>query len=500
MVFSKIAIELLKLSSYAKRMGIQGLWQRLCLSGRCSNVIEVNAYTVWRKKHQRQWQPEICRGIQPIGDHYVMVCSRNIRLAEDAVERFEKVITKYPDVDMIYCDHEAYQEKHVWTPYFKPDYSRAYLRSVNYIGCMVVVRKQLLEAIQKASENILKNDMYELLLRISEKTDHIVHIPDILYQCKQRQEKPHKQLLEEHLKRLNVSAKVTALADSEVCHVQYDVKGTPLISVIIPNKDHSEDLERCIASLQAQSYQHLEIIVVENNSCEKATFDCYHRLQESDTRVRMIKWPKAFNYSAINNMAVREANGEYVLLLNNDVAMTDQQMIEKMLGQIQQPRVGIVGAKLLYADGSIQHAGVIVGYEGVALHWFQGQKPDGHSYMNRSEITQDLSAVTAACMLVSKAVYAQAGGMDEQLAVAYNDIDFCLSVKRAGYHIIYDADAVGLHDESKSRGSEDTVEKMKRFNREVSRFYKKWKVYFKSGDPYYNPNLSSSRWDSKYKI
>jgi GT2 family glycosyltransferase len=499
-MISKMLIEILKLQSYVKRLGIKGLYQRVKFICGQSDVQSENTYTVWQKKHQRQWRSEICCGIQLIGDRYVMVCGRNIRLAEDAIEKFEKVIAKYPNVDMIYCDHEVYQEKHVWQPCFKPDYSRAYLRSVNYIGCMVIVRKQLLEMIQKESENILKSDMYELLLRISEKTDHIEHIPDILYQCEQRQEKPHKQLIEEHLKRLNVSAKVTALTDSEVCHVQYDVDGNPLISVIIPNKDHSADLERCIASLQAQSYQHLEIIVVENNSCEQATFDCYQKLQKSDTRVRIIEWSKAFNYSAINNMAVREAKGEYVLLLNNDVAMTDQQMIEKMLGQIQQPQVGIVGAKLLYADGGIQHAGVIVGYEGVALHWFQGQKPVEHSYMNRSEITQDLSAVTAACMLVSKDVYIQVGGMDEQLAVAYNDIDFCLSVKKAGYHIIYDADAVGLHDESKSRGTEDTVEKMQRFNREVNRFYKKWKVYFKSGDPYYNPNLSLSRWDSKYKI
>lgn len=266
----------------------------------------------------------------------------------------------------------------------------------------------------------------------------------------------------------------------------------PLVSVIIPNKDHTEDLDKAIRSLLAGSYQNLEFIVVENNSTEEKTWKYYEKIQKEfpPSSVRVVQWEREFNYSAINNFGVQHAHGDYLLFLNNDIEMIAPDSISELLGLVQREDVGIAGAKLLYEDDTIQHGGVVVGFGGIAGHTFIGLHDKENTYMHRAKCVQDYSAVTAACMLSKRSIFDAVGGFTEELAVAFNDIDFCMKVRSLGKLVAYSPYAEFYHYESKSRGLEDTPEKVARFNSEVVRFAKRWPEILREGDPYYNPNLT----------
>ena len=279
--------------------------------------------------------------------------------------------------------------------------------------------------------------------------------------------------------------------DYGIYHTVFQLQGEPLVSVIIPNKDHSQDLELCVRSLmERSSYQNLEFVIVENNSTEPETFSCYRKMQEEYENVRVVTWDKGFNYSAINNYGASFAKGEYLLLLNNDTELIEPDSIREMLGFCQREDVGIVGARLLYEDDTIQHAGVVIGFGGIAGHTFIGLHKAENSYFHRAMCAQDYSAVTAACLMTKKSVFERVGGLSEELAVAFNDIDFCMKVRALGKLVVYAPYACLYHYESKSRGLENTPEKVARFNREVAIFIKKWPDIIKNGDPYYNPNLT----------
>lgn len=272
--------------------------------------------------------------------------------------------------------------------------------------------------------------------------------------------------------------------------MRYEIKGHPKISIIIPNKDHVDLLSRCISSIREKStYDNYEIIIVENNSMLKSTFAYYDSLAE-DEKIKVVKWEKEFNYSAINNFGVTFASGEYILLLNNDMEVIAADWLEEMLMFAQRDDVGAVGAKLYYPDDTVQHAGVILGIGGVAGHSHKYFKKGEPGYFARLVVAQDLSAVTAACMMMPKAVFDEVGGLDEGYKVAFNDVDLCMKIRQAGYLIVYTPYAELYHYESVSRGSEDTPEKVERFNGEVARFMERWGEELLAGDPYYNPNLS----------
>ena len=263
------------------------------------------------------------------------------------------------------------------------------------------------------------------------------------------------------------------------------------MSVIIPNKDHHKDLDLCIRTMITKgTYENLEFVVVENNSTEAETFSYYKKLQKEFPQVRVVTWTREFNYAAINNFGVSYAKGEYLLFLNNDTELIAENFVEEMLGFCQREDVGIVGAKLLYQDDTIQHAGVVVGFGGVAGHTFIGLHKAENSYFHRAMCAQDYSAVTAACMMSKKQVFCQVGGFSEEFAVAFNDIDYCMKVRALGKLVVFAPYALLYHYESKSRGLEDTPQKVERFNREVARFAKKWPEILEKGDPYYNPNLT----------
>ena len=295
-----------------------------------------------------------------------------------------------------------------------------------------------------------------------------------------------------HYKRVGIEAeRVEKGVDYGIYHSIYKIKGEPLVSVIIPNKDHRQDLDLCIRSISERAtYKNLEFIVVENNSTEPETFAYYEKIQKEFPNVRVVRWEREFNYSAINNFGVTFAKGEYLLFLNNDTEPIEPRFIEEMLGLCQRDDVGIVGARLLYQDDTIQHAGVVVGFGGIAGHTFIGLHKAENSYFHRAMSTQDYSAVTAACMMSKKSIFQQVGGFTEELAVAFNDIDYCMKVRAAGKLVVYNPYALLYHYESKSRGLEDTPEKIARFNREIRIFADRWPEILEKGDPYYNPNLT----------
>ena len=274
------------------------------------------------------------------------------------------------------------------------------------------------------------------------------------------------------------------------------IKGPgPLISILIPTKDHIEDLKKCIGSIALNStYRNLEFIIIENNSEKQETFEYYRELEkrgeEGGIPLRIVRWEREFNYSAINNFGAKAARGEYLLLLNNDVELRKPDSIWEMLCYGSREEIGIVGARLCYPDDTIQHAGVIVGLGGIAGAAFVGLHEKENSYMHRMMSLQDLSAVTAACLLTRRSVFEACGGLCEDLAVAFNDIDYSMKVRRLGYRCVYDPYAVFYHYESKSRGLEDTPEKVRRFNGEIAIFADRWPGILREGDPYYNPNLT----------
>lgn len=421
------------------------------------------------------------------------------------------------NADFIYTDEVTFCGKpsNITVHNFKPDYSPDTLRSYNYICHFTVFKETLLK---KAGGGFRAeydgSQDYDLILRLTEQAEKIVHIPKVLYFWRSHKlsvasdvsAKPYvvesaKKALAAHIERLGLSGKVEDALFPTTYKMQYEIIGNPLISIIIPNKDHIDDLNKCLNSVYSKStYKNFEIIIVENNSTESETFEYYEKIKKEYENIKIVYWQeKVFNYSKINNYGVERASGEYVLLLNNDIEIITPDWLEQMLMFAQRNDVGAVGAKLYYPDDTIQHAGVIVGLGGVAGHSHKYFARECPGYMMRALIAQNLTACTAACLLIKKRVYNEIGGLDEKFAVAFNDVDLCMSIRKAGYLIVFTPFAECYHYESKSRGVEDSPEKIARFNGEIFRFQDKWQKELKQGDPYYNPNLTLDREDFSLK-
>lgn len=413
--------------------------------------------------------------------------------------------------DFIYTDELVFENdvRNVRSFHFKPDFSPDTLRGCNYICHFSIFSKDLFTSVGAYWDSDFDGSQdYDVILRLTEKACKIVHIPKALYCWRSSPNsvassidaKPYtmeaaKKCLAAHLQRCGYEGYVEDAAGLSSYKVQYEIIGTPMISIIIPNKDHIEMLSPCITSiLDKTTYKNYEIIIVENNSEEKDTFGYYEEVSKNE-RVKIVYWEGIFNFSAINNYGAQHAKGEYFVLLNNDTEIISHDWLEQMLMYAQRPDVGAVGAMLYYADDTIQHAGVVVGIGGYAGHIFKGAKRGDNGYMFRLCTAQNLSAVTGACIMVPKKVWDQVGGLDEQFVVAANDVDLCLRIRKEGYLIVWTPYAELYHYESKSRGYEDTPEKKKRFEGEVRRFGERWKKELETGDPYYNPNLTLDRED-----
>lgn len=295
--------------------------------------------------------------------------------------------------------------------------------------------------------------------------------------------------------RQGLAAEVVDGAAPGYYQVSYLVQGEPLVSIVIPNKDHVDDLKKCIDAIEQRStYRNYEIIIVENNSVQQETFAYYESLVENP-HIQVLYWQEEFNYSKINNFGVAHTKGKYILLLNNDTELISPDFITQMLGYCQRKDVGIVGARLYFEDGTIQHAGVIVGIGGIAGHAFSAMDEQAGIYQLRTSVACDYSAVTAACLMISRETFDAVGGLDPEFQVAFNDVDFCLKVRKLGKLVVYVPQAKLYHYESKSRGKEDTVKKQKRFHSEMQLFQSRWVDILATGDPYYNMNLVLDAFD-----
>lgn len=408
--------------------------------------------------------------------------------------------------DIIYTDEDKLDSKtnKFVDPNFKPDFSIDLFRSHNYITHFFVVKREIINSVGGFRREFDGAQDYDIMFRCIEKANSIYHIPKILYHWRMHAastaENPESKLycyeagkkaIEEHYKRSGISAKVEMMPKPlwGMYHTVYETTGNPLVSIIIPNMEHKNVLKTCIDSLlNVNTYKNIEIIVVENNSTSKEIFDYYDEIEQYEN-IKVVRWEKGFNYSALNNFGVQYASGEYLLFLNNDTEVIAPDAISEMLGCCMREEVGIVGAKLLYEDDTVQHAGVVIGFGGFAGHVFNGIKKDDYGYMVRARINCNYSAVTAACMMVDRKCFEQVNGFDEKFRVSCNDIDFCLRVRELNKLVVYNAFALWHHYESKSRGYEDDMEKIKRFESEIEMFQKRWKDILTNGDPYYNKNF-----------
>ncbi len=438
---------------------------------------------------------------------YIVLLDHDDLLTPDALYECALAVNNNENCEVIYSDEDKVDEagKHYSEPHFKPDFNIDLLRNVNYICHLFVVKREIVTGINGFKSEYDGAQDYDFIFRCIEKAKKVVHIPKVLYhwrisgastamdpESKLYAFKAGARAITDHCSRMGLKVHVLEGLVPGYYRTVFELKDRPKVSVIIPNKDHTEDLAKCLNSLfEVSHYENIEVIVVENNSTDQVTFQYYEDIQKKYDKVRVVYWEgKGFNFSAINNFGAGFATGEYLLLLNNDVEIINSDCIDELLAYGQREDVGIVGARLLYEDNTIQHAGVVVGFGGIAGHTFVGMHRDEKCYFLRSMCAQDYSAVTAACMLVKKSVFDEVGGLNENLAVAFNDIDFCLKVREAGKLVVYNPYAELYHYESKSRGLEDSPEKIERFNKEIETFKTNWKHILEAGDPFYNPNLT----------
>ncbi len=426
--------------------------------------------------------------------------------------------------DFIYTDEDKVTEdvSEHYAPHFKPDFSIDLLRSNNYITHLCVIKKELAEAAGGFREAFEGAQDYDFIFRCVEQAERIVHIPKVLYHWRMhegstagnQESKSYafdagKEVVTAHLERMKIPAEVSLTENLGFYRVRYQVTGSPLVSILIPNKDEVETLQKCLASVAKSTYTDIEIIVIENNSVDEKTFQFYRELEENGITNRngckiplqVVTWESGgiFNYSAINNYGAQFAKGEYLVLLNNDIEILTEGWLEEMLGTCQRPEVAIVGARLYYPDDSIQHAGIVVGIgghaRGAASNMLVGTRRIHDGYLHKAGIQLNYSAVTAACLMMKKAVFDEVGGFTEKLTVAFNDVELCLKARKAGYQIVYDPYVEAYHYESKSRGQEDSEEKLRRFQTEIEFMRTTWNDILRYGDPFYNPNFSRVKCD-----
>lgn len=501
-------------------------------------------------------------GIEAAGGDFVALLDHDDTIDPAALCLMARYVKEHPDTGVLYTDEDKISEdsKTHFQPHLKPDYNPDLLKSNNYICHFLAVRRDVAHragGFDSRYDGAQDHDFIFRCIRAAKQMKLSVgHVPEILYHWRVSErstaDNPVSKLyaydagkaaIEAELEREGLAGEVMLKKDLGFYRVRYQVTGNPLVSIIIPNRDEKETLQRCLDSIREKSaYTNYEIIIVENNSATQEIRDYYREL-ESDPRIRVLdfnakdpdtkdlkvqdtgtgvqdglhgdlhenaRWygkrkgtvnvpAGSFNYSALNNYGFAHARGEYVILLNNDTEVITPDWIGEMLGVCQRPDTGAVGCKLIYPDGTIQHAGVVIGIGGIAGSMFVDMKENRSGYMHKADLMQDLSAVTAACMMVKAGAYRQVNGFEEKLTVAFNDVDFCLRLREAGYLVVYDPYARLTHFESKSRGAENTKQKVRRFQSEIEYIRTRWTDILRKGDPYYNKNLSVSKWNYSLK-
>ena len=451
---------------------------------------------------------------------YIGLFDHDDVLHPSVLYEYVKVINEQ-DADYIYCDETTFKGNatidKMLTMHFKPDYAPDNLRANNYICHFSVFAKSLLEETELFRTAFDGSQDHDMILRLTDRAKNVVHVPKLLYYWRSHAgsvaagigAKPYaiaaaKGAIADHLKNhgMNHFVITSTRACETIFRIRYQILGNPKISIVIANKDHAADLRRCVTSIVEKStYDNYEIIIVENNSETQEIFELYEQLQKAYPQVKVVTFEGAFNYSAVNNLGVSHATGEYILLLNNDTEVITSSWMEELLMYAQREDVGAVGAKLLYADRTIQHAGVVIGLGAhrTAGHTHYKIPVQNLGYMGRLCYAQNVTAVTGACLMVRKSLFDEVGGLEEGFAISLNDVDLCLKIRALGYLNVFTPFAELYHYESISRGLDDQGEKAERYNRESAKFREKWAKELEAGDPYYNPNFSLDRSDFALK-
>jgi O-antigen biosynthesis protein len=456
--------------------------------------------------------------IELVNGEFIAFLDHDDCLAPFALFEIVTAVNQHSKVDIVYSDEDKLSSdgKRRFDPLFKPAYSHDFLLSCKYMPHFLVIRRDIGDRIGWLRDGFDGSQDYDLVLRASEISKLIVHIPKVLYHWRaipgstsySPQEKSYsvesgRKACQDHIDRLGLPGEVTLGSLPNTYQVTYKIQGNPKVSIIIPNRDHVEDLSKCITSIVGKStYENIEIIVVENGSISDETFKYYDQLESKSDQeklnlkipIKVIDFAGEFNYSAINNYAVECASSQVLLFLNNDTEVISSDWLERKLEHVQRSEVGAVGAKLYYPNYRIQHAGVILRNYGA-----------GHAYLNfhrkcpgsfgRLQLIQNFSAVTGACMMVRREVFDEVGGFDENFKLSYGDVDLCLKLRKLGYSIIWTPYAELYHHESKTRGYENTTEKKKRLDNEWKQICNKWNSELMKGDFFYNPNLSEDNLD-----
>lgn len=466
---------------------------------------------------------------------YIGFLDHDDLLSKDALYEVVKAINENKEVEFIYSDEDKIdQNGERFEPYFKPDYSPETLECNNYITHFVVVKKELIERVGRLNSEFNGAQDFDFVLRATFGAKKIVHISKILYHWRVHRDstanvadaKPYAyeagiKVVESHIKRMGKKGTVENGQDVPgIYKIKYEIDGNPKVSILIPNKDNVTLLKKCIDSiLKLTNYKNYEIVVIENNSEKKETFEYYREIVKK-ANVKILNFNKntvlnatgenalensvdnnkEFNYSALINFGVKNVDGEFVLQLNNDTKVLNTDWLNLMIGYAQNKEIGAVGSRLYYEDKTIQHAGIIVGLSGIAGNALVNLPYGKHAYFGREAATRNVAAVTGACLLCRKELYEEVGFMDEEkFKVAFNDVDFCLKLLEKGYRNIYIPYVELIHYESKSRGYEYTKEQEKRFNKESENFKSKWKKYI-DYDPYYNVNFTRNTCNYDIKI
>lgn len=447
---------------------------------------------------------------------YIALLDHDDILPAFSLYEIVKTINENKEAEFIYTDEDKLMEEkeNRIGPHFKPDYAPDTLMSYNYICHFSIFKKELMDRLGGFRKEFDGSQDYDLIFRAVEQANQVIHIPKILYHWRMNADsvalssdaKPYayeaaKRVIASHLERIGVKAKVEDSTILGMYKVTYEVIENPKVSIIIPNKDHKKDLKRCIDSiLEKTTYNNYEIVIVENNSETNEIIKYYDEIKKNK-KIKIVKYEEnGFNYSKINNFGVKHAKGEYIILLNNDTKIITENWIEIMLGNCQREDVGIVGAKLLYDNQTVQHSGVVLGLTGVAGHINAGLEENNPGYMARNIICQNYSAVTGAMLMISKKDYEEVGGLDEEFPVAYNDIDLCLKIRERNKVIVMNPAVEAYHFESKTRGYEESDEKRKRLEDDANRLKNKWKEVFQKEDPYFSPNFRKDVGTMRVKV
>lgn len=476
------------------------------------------------------------RCLQMATGDYIGLFDHDDILHPEALFEYMKVIEEQ-GADYIYCDETTFKGNdinHMLTMHFKPDYAPDNLRANNYICHFSVFKRTLLEGTELFRTKFDGSQDHDMILRLTDKARKVVHVPRLLYywrshagsvasniNAKSYAIEAARGAVADHLKQHGYShfKIMSTRAFETIFRIRYQIIGNPKISIVIANKDHTEDLRRAINSvLERSTYDNYEIVIIENNSETEEIFKYYEeiagqpverdaakrneKITSNDGKITIVTYRGKFNYSAVNNLGVSYSSGEYVLLLNNDVEVISVNWMEELLMYAQREDVGAVGAKLYYPDKTIQHAGVVIGLGAhrTAGHTHYKQSRENLGYMGRLCYAQNVSAVTGACLMVKRELFDRVNGLDEKFEISLNDVDFCLKLRELGLLNVFTPFAELYHYESASRGLDDAGEKAERYNRESEKFKNKWKKVLEEGDPYYNPNFSLDRSDYSVRV